>query len=380
MATIPPPRQPLPAWYQKDDLTYIYRQLRAGEFCSLVGMGSAGKSNLVSLVARDDVRDAYLPREEAMSYVMVMLNPHLMISLSEDARYHTGRGWAGYEMMISRLRRKLISQTFYPHLQQAGREDVVKQIESYYAHLFDKLSATAQTGIRQIENALYEVMSLGEAWRVVFIFDEFEQFIAMLPPDFFQSLRGLRDEYKGRVMYITTSRRPLWELTDEAFPEEKDRLIMEGFVELFHGALRYVSPLDPRSAGESVRRLSERYSIQLDRAAQENLILVTGGHAGLLRRGFVPTMKQPDAARDAGTLINLLLDDRGLSEECSVLIRSLPPNERRVLRQLLDNEPVNDTAGWKSLIDKHLVYDDNGRKSWRIPLLAGWARKHKAEL
>ncbi|MDZ4763764.1 MAG: hypothetical protein SGI73_04375 [Chloroflexota bacterium] len=380
MATIPSPRQPLPVWYQKDDLTYIFRQLRAGEFCSLVGMGSAGKSNLVNLVARDDVREHYIPREEAMSYVIVMLNPHLLISLSDDARYHTGHGWAGYEMMISRLRRKLISQAFYPHLRDAGREDVIKQIDSYYAHLFDKLSATAQTGVRQVENALYEVMALGEAWRVTFIFDEFEQFIATLPPDFFQSLRGLRDEYKGRVMYVTTSRRPLWELTDEAFPEEKDRLVMEGFVELFHGGMRYVSPLDLRSASETARRLGERYNVQLDGRAQENLISVTGGHAGMLRRGFVPTMKQPDVARDAVTLINLLLDDRGLSDECGVLLRSLPPGERRVLRQLLDNEPVTDTMAWKSLVDKHIVYEDNGRKSWLIPLLAGWARKHKAEL
>jgi hypothetical protein len=380
MGNVPAPRQPLPYYYQKEDLTYIFRQLRAGEFCSLVGLGSAGKSNLVSLVARDDVKDHYLPREEAATYVIVLLNPHLMINLSDDAIYHTGRAWAGYEMMISRLRRKLVSPTFYPWFQQVGRLDVVEQVTSYYLNLFDKLPALAQTGIRQVENAVYEVLSLGDPWRVVFIFDEFEQFLAQLPPQFFQSLRGLRDEYKGRISYVTTSRRPLKELVDETYPEEKDYLVLEGFMELFHGGLRYVSPLDQASANESVRRLEERYGIMLDSSIRANLIDITGGHAGMLRRGFVPSKNFPDVARDVNNLLNLLLDDRGVSEECAVLIRSLSAGERRTLRQLLYNQPISDSAAWQSLLDKHIVYEVNGQKRWRMPLLAGWCRKHEAEL
>jgi hypothetical protein len=34
----------------------------------------------------------------------------------------------------------------------------------------------------------------------------------------------------------------------------------------------------------------------------------------------------------------------------------------------------------QSLIDKHIIYDDGGQKIWRIPLLAGWASKHRNEL
>jgi hypothetical protein len=394
MSNIPAPTQPLPYWYQKDDLTHIYNQLRAGEFCSVIGMGSAGKSNLVSLVARDDVKMKYIiPREEAMTQVIVLLNPHLLISLSDDALYHTGRAWSGYEMMISRLLRKLMSPPFSPWLTDSGHGDVIANItKNYYTSLFDKLPALAQTGIRQLESAVYDVLALGDAWRVTFIFDEFEQFIAQLPPQFFQSLRGLRDEYKGRISYVTTSRRTLWEITEDVYPEERDRLVMESFVELFNGSIRYVSPLDPESAAESVRRLEERYrkqsppgklapdGIPLPVEARNNLIAVTGGHAGLLRRGFVPTMKNPQIALDSGRLIIELLNNRGISDECAVIIRSLSVEERRVLRQMLDKQPVTDSEAMQSLIDKHIIYDDGGQKFWRIPLLAGWASKHRNEL
>jgi hypothetical protein len=394
MSNIPAPAQPLPYWYQKDDLTYIFNQLRAGEFCSLVGMGSTGKSNLVNLVARDDVKLKYLPREEAMTQVIVLLNPHLLISLSDDALHHTGRAWSGYEMMINRLLRKLMSPPFSPWLTDSGHGDVITNItKNYYTSLFDKLPALAQTGVRQLESAIYDVLALGDAWRVTFIFDEFEQFIAQLPPHFFQSLRGLRDEYKGRISYVTTSRRTLWEITEEVYPEERDQLVMESFVELFNGSIRYVSPLDLESANESVRRLEDRYSKQspsgkiasggtlpLPAQARANLIAVTGGHAGLLRRGFVPTMKNPQIAADSGRLIAELLNNRGISDECAVIIRSLSVEERRALRQLLDKQPVTDVESMQSLIDKHIIYDDGGQKFWRIPLLAGWARKHENEL
>lgn len=382
MSNMPAPMQPLPYWYQRDDLTYIFNQLRAGEFCSLIGMGSAGKSNLVSLVAREDVRPHYIqPSEEAMTYVVVMLNPHLLISLSEDAMYHTGQAWSGYELMISRLRRKLISPPFTPWLRDSGYGHVIDLIEqTYYMSLFDKLPAFAQTGIRQLEGAVYEVLSLGEAWRVAFIFDEFEQFIEQLPPHFFQSLRGLRDEYKGRIMYVTTSRRPLWELTQEKYPEEKERLVMEGFVELFHGGTRYVSPLDFDSALFSVERLEKRYKAPLQDMTRRNLIAVTGGHAGLLRRGFVPTKDNPQAGGDGMALIKVMLSHKGVSDECSVLIRSLSADERRVLKQMLLNEAIVDRGALQSLIDKHIVYLDGGQPYWRMPLLAGWAQEHKAEL
>ncbi len=373
---------PLPIWYQKEDVNDIYTQIRAGEFMSLVGIGSTGKSNLVNLIPRDDVKNYYL-QDEAPYTVIVVINPHLLIQLGEEGLAHTGPSWAGYEIMLSRLRRRLIAAEHYSRLQQLGREKTLEDITGYYLNMFDQQASLAQAGIRHLENAVYDVLALGDNWRIAFIFDEFEQFILTLPPAFFQSLRGLRDEYKGRISYITTSRNPLLELVEDQYPDEDDRLTFEGFIELFFGNLHYVRPLDRDSARESVRRLEQRYNntIRLDNGVRNLLINVTGGHAGLLRRGFRPAAKLRDTMPDLdGQMLRVLLDNRGISDECATLINSLPREERIVLRQHLHNQPIQDTEAWQSLIQKHIVYEVDGERRWRIPLLSGWCRKNEDQL
>jgi hypothetical protein len=373
---------PLPIWYQKEDVNDIYTQIRAGEFMSLVGIGSTGKSNLVNLVQREDVKAQYL-QDEAPTTVIVVLNPHLLIQLGAEGLAHTGPAWAGYEMMLSRLRRRLVAAEHYTRLQQLGRETTVEAVTGHYLNMFDRLAALAQAGIRHLENAVYDVLALGDSWRVAFIFDEFEQFILTLPPAFFQSLRGLRDEYKGRITYITTSRKPLLELVEDQYADENSRLTFEGFVELFFGNLHYVRPLDRDSARESVRRLEQRYNntLRLDNGVRNLLINVTGGHAGLLRRGFRPAARLRDTTPDLdGQLLRALLDDRGISDECATLINSLPREERIALRQHLHNQPITDPDAWQSLLQKHIVYEVDGERRWRIPLLSGWCRKNEDAL
>ncbi|NDJ59612.1 MAG: hypothetical protein GYB67_00725 [Chloroflexi bacterium] len=381
-------RQPLPYWYQREDVKHIYDQIEAGEFCELVGIGSGGKSNLVNLAVREDVKAHYLGPQKAPYVVVVLLNPHLLVKLEGDARSHTGTLWAGYELMLNRLRRQLFAPEHQQIMPETRRTDLNDAVEAYYINMYHQTPVIAQAGIRHLEDVIYELLSMDEEWRIAFIFDEFEQFIDSLNAEFFQSLRGLRDAYKGRVMYVTTSREPLKTLMERRPFDDHQRALMEGFVELFGGHRRYIRPLDEQSANEAIRRLESRFRQQMKQgrlrpSVASNLIYVSGGHVGLLRRSFLPasTTIAPRIADDKLELIRALVQHPGVADECQAMINSLSQREIAVLKRLLRDRPIEDDEAWISLRHKHLVDEDrNGRHYWQIPLLAAWCAEHEAEL
>jgi hypothetical protein len=379
---IPPtPDGAFPDYYQHTDVEYIFRQLAAGESCALVGIGSVGKSNLMQFLTRADVKERYLGPDRAPYYVMVLLNPHQLIRPQKQVLDMTGESWPGYEIMLNRLRRTLavmLQEGYIPDGRDAS-SDVVERIAERYNLLFDAHPLLTQTGIRQLEDAVTEVLRLDRRMRIVFMFDEFEEFIN-LPAHFFQSLRGVRDDYKQRVMYLTASRFSLPELIAQHKPDPKDASIMEGFAELFHGFTHYISRLDSQSARASIERLERRYNAHLQPDLERSLLYTTGRHSGLLRRGFRTALRIYDAAAITDdVLINILLQDRGVVDECQSIFDSLSADEQHLLRQIVNSEPAAETSdAWNSLNDKKLVTktrDNPSRPVLTIPVFAVFIRQ-----
>jgi hypothetical protein len=390
MVTISPPtyeEKPMPDYFQQHDVGYVYSLIRSGESCSLVGIGSVGKSNLMAFMTRDDVRKRYLG-DLAPYTLMVLLDPHKLINLHGQALEQAGGLWPGYEIMLSRLRRVIIEADDTGQL-PSDNPDLVNQVESYYLNLFDGPLFTIQSGIRHLEEAVYQVMSMDKRWKIAFMFDEMEQFMP-LPPAFFQSLRGLRDEFKQRVMFITASRRPLEELADEAVAisgNEKDKEMLESFLELFHGFRRYIGALDRPSAEWMVQgRLELRYGrepryrgrIPLSPKQREELLMVTGQHAGLLRRSFIPMVTFNAQSYTYDQLFNYLLDNPGVLQECKTIYDSLSPGEQKCLQEFVHTTQYNPSDDcWKSLAEKELVTLTAGKPTLRLPILAGFIMKNK---
>lgn len=357
MVVLPTPDGALPLEYQHADVDYVFRQLAAGESCSLVGIGSVGKSNLMQFLTRSDVKQRYLG-ERAPHYVMVLLNPHQLIRPQKQVLEITGDSWPGYEIMLNRLRRTL-AVMIYEKLIPAGQNDqgdIVERVDARYNFLFDTYPLLTQTGIRQLEDSVTEVLRLDRQMRIVFMFDEFEEFIN-LPAHFFQSLRGVRDDNKQRLMFLTASRFSLPELVEQHKPAAQDRTIMEGFVELFHGFTHYINRLDPQSARASIERLERRYSVRLHPEQERLLLYSTGRHGGLLRRGFRAALQTYHAVYPTDdAFINQLLKDRGVLEECQSIFDSLSSSEQALLRNVVQQQPVSEQHdAWKSLVDKQIV-------------------------
>lgn len=368
------PEEPLPDYFQQQDVDWIYKMLRAGESCTLIGIGSVGKSNLMQFLTTDRVKLKYL-QKQASTTLMVLVDPHKLVHLEQQALNQAGASWPGYEIMLSRLRRGLAEFADKGHLPPKSpneEDDLFSRVQDHYLNMFEAQPILAQSGIRHLEESVYEVLRLGRDWRIAFLFDEIESFLH-LPPEFFQSLRGLRDEFKQRVMYVTSSRAPLDELVSKHVkPEGHDML--ESFTELFHGFNRYIGPLERPSAEFMVRRLERRYTITLGTAGSQTLMNITGCHAGLLRRSFRPFSNVIGMGNSFDQLFDHLLKDRGVLQECEVIFNSLPPTEQNFMRQIVSGKPVSmKEEAWKMLSDKHLVTKGiHGEPTLIMPLLGGY--------
>ncbi|HXW00348.1 MAG TPA: hypothetical protein VEC93_18155, partial [Anaerolineae bacterium] len=65
--------EPLPTTYRQAEVNQILTALQAGDSCSVVGVGSVGKSNLLRFLGQDEVRQAYLG-EAWQTYLFVYVD------------------------------------------------------------------------------------------------------------------------------------------------------------------------------------------------------------------------------------------------------------------------------------------------------------------
>ncbi len=368
-----------PDYFRRRDADWVFNKIKAGQSCSLVGMGSVGKSNLMQALTTRFVKFRCL-QAQAPTTLTVLIDPHKMIHLEQNAIEQAGAAWPGYEILLNRLRRSLAdleSDKFTNGLLARSAThtgDIIAKVEAYYINLFDTHPLLSQSGIRHLEESVYEVLQMDGPWRIVFLFDEIEGFLH-LPPEFFQSMRGLRDEFKDYVSFVTSSRAPLGELMKQRAKSPEDHGVLEGFIELFHGSTHYINLLDDETARLMIKQLKIRFGIELNDA--DLLMNFTGKHAGLLSRTITPFSQVDGMGYSFEQLFDHLLTDRGVLQECEVMFNSLSPAEQDFLRQIVSDQPVSmkeDT--WKDLSSKHLVTAGvNGQPTLTMPVLGGYVYK-----
>jgi hypothetical protein len=372
-----------PDFFRERDVDWVFKMIQAGESCSLIGIGSVGKSNLMQALTTKAVKRRCLS-DRAPTTLTVLIDPHKIVHLEQSALGQAGASWPGYEILLSRLRRSLTELEDDPGTNDLltksaiDDEDIITKVEALYINLFDTQPLLAQSGIRHLEESVYEVLRMKGSWRIAFLFDEIESFLH-LPPEFFQSLRGLRDEFKERVMFVTSSRAPLDELVEERMKEPQEHDMLEGFIELFQGLSRYIDLLDSRTAQLMIRQLERRYALSLGNSAK-TLMDITGCHAGLLRRSFRPFASVTGMITTMEPLFDHLLKDKGVVQECGVIFNSLSPNEQVFMRQVVTGQPVSmKDELWKSLSSKHLVTPGvHGEPTLMLPILGGYLFKEIA--
>jgi GTPase SAR1 family protein len=359
-----------PIEFRKEEVGYVMERWRASESCSLVGVGSVGKSNLLQHLADEEVQTYYMKDvTKGAIFKAIIIDPSMLGPLpsgGHDAQQI--RCWAGYELMMHRL-----YQAFYP-LDILGEE----------ARLFWDLYQTLQDG----NNPLYAYMGLRyfelgldlfmkRGIQIVFMFDEFEEMLRELPVKFFITLRGIRDPNKNQLSYLTFTRSPLADIVELLGIRALD---IEPFVELFNDNLYYVGPYNDADARDMLRGLERRSSRKYDDFVINFLLWATGRYAGLLRASF--RVLETLSALDSNTImtggeqiVHQLSFRRGVRVECATIWASLTPLEQTLLREFASPQPninPNDLAvqqAYALLESKRLVRTQGGRVIIEPPLL-----------
>jgi len=349
-----------PLHFRKEEVSFVTKRWQASESCSLVGVGSVGKTNLIHHLSDPDVHAHYLG-EQSQTFRTIMIDPNLLgpIDRSADEQF---RCWAGYELMMHRL-----YMAFYPF-------EVLGDDANYFFETYQNLQdgnnpLYAYMGLRYFELGLEFFLRRGI--QIVFMFDEFEELVRKMPPKFFQTLRGLRDNYKSYLFYLAFSREPFPEIVKKAKMPEPE---MEPFIELFTDNVCYVGPYNSTDAYAMVDNLVRRNQRpHYPPHVIDFLIYASGRYAGILRAGFRVLDNIGNITPEnmnSTELLERFASRSPIRAECVTIWNSLTAVEQRVLKTTarLNTFEVNSEAerAVPLLMQKRLLHLDRDRQLLQI--------------
>lgn len=346
--------------FRKEEVAFVMERANTVTSCSLVGVGSVGKSNLIAHLLNPAVHAYYLGDDNAQGLKLINLDANMLVPLSGSANDDAQRAWAGYELMMHR-----VFMSFYP-FEVLGPDDAQRFYDTYQALQDGRNPLYASMGLRYLELGLAYFLRRG--LNIIFLLDEFEELLRQLPIKFFLTLRGLRDNYKSQISFITFSRSPLPVLIGRL---GIDPIQVEPFVELFNDHVRYVGPYNIQDAKDMVVNLAKRSAQQIPEALTQSLLDATGRFAGLIRAGWTVLEQNPNfvsgSLDDTGSLLSAR---KSIQLECQTIWDSLNPSEQTVLKAVARLAPytVNDATeeAVTMLVQKRLLRVDREGKSLTI--------------
>lgn len=327
-----------PIIFRQEEVGYVMERWRASESCSLIGVGSVGKSNLLQHLADPEVQAYYMKDvAEGKVFKAIIIDPSMLGPLPSDTSdAEQVRCWAGYELMMHRL-----FLAFYP-FEVLGPDDARVFYETYQTLQDGSNPLYAYMGLRYFELGLELFMKRGI--QIVFMFDEFEELLREMPIKFFLTLRGLRDSNKNQLSYLTFTRASIPEVAENLGIHPLD---VEPFAELFTDNLYYVGPYNEADARDMLKALARRNNQNHDDYTLNFLLWATGRYAGLLRSSFraLDTLSPLDAdtiMTKGDQIVRQLALKRSVRIECKTIWSSLTPREQYILRELAATEPKID--------------------------------------
>ncbi len=291
-------------------LQEILKCLGAGESCVLIGASSMGKSRVLRMLTDETMRRTIVSQEPPTLYVLVDFN-----------RLHGQEDWMYYEVLLSALLWALDRRN--------GEDEEVAQLLEQVEHLHAEAVQRANPllALRYLERAIMLLLDhFGGG--VVFLMDEADSVVRGAPASFFRALKAIRDQHRYRVRYLVALRDEIERIRDNVGE-------IEPFYEHVTLHIFYVGPYSREESLEVLRGLYDRHHQPWNESQARKLVLLSGGHPGLLRELHAWISKNehrlPKHADD------LLTVDQ-IWQECRRLWQSLQEDERRALVKIIQEE------------------------------------------
>ena len=236
--------------YRAKEMQRLANWMLSGVSGSVVGMGGAGKSNLMRFLCDyPNALDSYLPNErQTVMVIEVDLNN---LPANDLATLY-----------------RVILRSFYE-----SRARFEADIQAIITPLYHANRASLDPFLSQ--SALRELLLHVEEqdMRVVLVFDRFDKFYESVTSELTDTLRGLRDRFKYNLSYIVGMRQEVVYL-------ENPQLLGELY-EILDTHVCWVSPMNEADAGRMIRE--EIRSEALNQKQIKHLLRLTGGYPALLK-------------------------------------------------------------------------------------------------
>jgi len=322
--------------FRQQEVGYVMERWRASDSCSLVGVGSVGKSNLLQHLSEFSVQSFYMKDvADGKSFKSIIIDPSMLGPLSgSGSESEPIRCWAGYELMMHRL-----FLAFYPFDNYLEPDDIHIFYDTYQALQDGTNPLYAYMGLRYFELGLELFMKRGI--HIVFMFDEFEEMLRQLPIKFFLTLRGLRDANKRQLSYLTFTRSPLPDIVKML---QIDALEIEPFLELFTDNIVFVGPYSETDARNMLQDLAKRNNKKYDSYTLDFLLWATGRYPGLMRSGFrsldtIGSLDTNTIMTMSDQIVRDLASKRAVRLECKTIWTSLSHEEQLLLKEFSSSKP-----------------------------------------
>lgn len=305
----------MPLTYRTEVLEPLVSWLRMGESCSVVGVGSAGKSNLARFLTRADTREHYFGADAAQTLVMYV-NGH-ECALHPPAYL--------YLQILDRLS-EAVSQ---------GGNALASVSSSVSALLKEAEMHPDLLAKRYLSRAFAHVIRQGVKHLIV-ILDDCDDLFRQAPAYLFSDLRAFRDDHKVVLVYVTMSQRELVYLRPNTPEYQK-------FFELFSAA-GHTMALPPYSEADSlamIQRLAARHEppLTISPIQAQRMYALSGGHPGLLRAIFFAVQRGVDI--HALDVVEQLIQYADIQAACQKIWTSLEPDEQTQLQDVLRRKHIS---------------------------------------
>ncbi len=291
-----------PLAYRAREMRILAGWIRAGVSGSVVGLGGAGKSNLLGFVChRPEALQAYLePGDGPVVLVQVDLND---LPANTPSTFY-----------------RVILRSFYEarrHFEQALQQSIN---DLYMENRAARDSFLVQSALREL---LFQCQA--RRTRVVLVLDRFDKFCQALTPKFLDTLRGLRDSFKDTLCYIVGTRQEMAFLLDPADLGE--------MYEILDTHVCWVGAMDEVDARRLIAEETRAVPHPISEAEIVHLLALTGAYPALLKAACHWRQSAPAGLAPAEWAA-MLLAERGIQARLQELWAGLTQEEQHALAHI----------------------------------------------
>lgn len=239
-------------FYRRREVEVVVGWITAVHTGSVVGLAGSGKSNLLGFLGhRPDVLQAYLPATARQILTVPVDLNHLT-----DTR------------LVTLFR--VILRSFY-EIRHTLPETLQLTVDhTYQTHKAVQDAFLVQSALRDLLQELQE-----QKWQVTVIMDRFDDFCHVATPAMTNTLRNLRDSFKGNLTYLAGMRRDPRYLPNP--------LALGELYELLDTRVCWVGCMEREDVCRLIAEETVTAESPPDEQTQERLLVLTGGYPALLK-------------------------------------------------------------------------------------------------